>query len=118
MSCVLRAGGRTFDVRGVLLRSKLVVLKVHRRGEPRVSSRPEGPKNTRSSLHVLVSDRDFSEFGLQVRDAIRFLQKHSREWRREPPRVEGATEPQNKGMKLASVERIGRSHILSVRRSS
>jgi hypothetical protein len=82
MGCVLRASGRKLNVDSLARRTSFRVLAVHRRGEPRSKARPDGRVNTRSSCNILVSNRGFDEFHLQVRDAVRFLKRKHRELRR------------------------------------
>ena len=82
MSCVLRAGGKRFDVDACVDRLGLRVLRVFRRGEPRSPARPTGPKSVFSCANVLVSDREFSDYNGQVRDAIRYLKRNRKLLRR------------------------------------
>jgi len=93
MSCVLRVGGRRFDVDRCLSKVRLRVLRVRRRGVPFSQTTPNSPKDTFSNCNILVSNRDFSEFPAQVRDAARFLQRNRKVIRylRDFPGVQWAT---------------------------
>jgi len=77
---MLRISGRRLNVDRCLAQSSLSPAVVYRRGEPRFpASQPEGLKNTRSGANITVSGRGFADFKGQVRDAVRFLRRFSRE---------------------------------------
>src|ERR687898_774193 len=78
MSCILRASGRAFDVDRYLTRSSFRAIAVHRRGAPVFpASQPDGRKHERSGCNIEVSQRGFSDFPGQVRDAVRFLKENA-----------------------------------------
>jgi hypothetical protein len=79
---VLRVGGKRFDVEACVGVLGLKVLRIYRRGQPRSPARPRGPKNLFSGANVLVSDREFSDYNSQVRDAIRYLKRNQKLLRR------------------------------------
>jgi hypothetical protein len=94
MSSVLRAYGAVFDVDAFLAGCTLSVCAVKRRGEPVFpASQPNGRRQERSGVHVLVSDADFSEFARQVEESVAFLKGNAAEVRRlcEFAGVEGVT---------------------------
>ena len=93
MSCILRVTGRRFDVDAYLKRGVLVPTMVYRRGEPRFQTQPQGRKNLRSGLNIVVSEKEFAEFEGQLRDARRFLVRYGRAVRalRRRDGVEGAS---------------------------
>lgn len=76
MSCVLRAGGREFDVDGFVASSALLADSFWRRGEFRSPHSSHGRVNASSGLRVVVSDAAFSEFPRQVEDVSVFLSRH------------------------------------------
>jgi hypothetical protein len=82
MSAILRAFGKHFDVDAFLAHCRLPVRAVKRLGEPVYKSQPDGRRHTASGVNVSVSEADFSEFPLQVKEAIIFLQTNESEVRR------------------------------------
>ncbi len=73
MSCMLRIGGETLDIDALLSQSALDFYNVWRKGEPRNG----GSKvHARSGATMVVSNAEFEEFDLQVKDAIAFLELH------------------------------------------
>src|SRR5579872_141545 len=83
MPVVVRAYGKHFDVDVFLADCMLPVCAVKRRGEPLFpATQPEGRRYTQSGVHVLASAADFSEFPLQVEQAIAFLRINETELRR------------------------------------
>ena len=81
MSCMLRVGGKKFDVDKFLALSKLKPTDVFRKGEPRSKAKPNGKKNEISSINISVSKADFTQVNKQIADAIKFLQKNKTEIR-------------------------------------
>jgi hypothetical protein len=79
MSCMLRAIGTSFDVDGFLKESALPADPAFRRGEPRISGHPEGPKRSASGFNVPISDAEIDD---QVSAAMDFLNEHEEELRR------------------------------------
>ena len=78
--CVLRAGGKAFDVDAFMKKTSLPVSRSYRRGEVRVPQRKGGrQKNRDSGLTVGVSDASWSRLAIQVRDAEQFLVTYSKE---------------------------------------
>src|SRR4051812_4951797 len=83
MSCILRAGGTDFDVTEFMRGSRWAPEAVFESGEARSTiSRPNGKKNYRSGLNVLVSDAPFEDLGTQILQAIDFLEKNREETKR------------------------------------
>ena len=80
--CVLRASGRGFDVDTFLAASSLDICAVHRTGEPRLTSQPDGPRTEASGFNANVSARESSDLPEQVRDATSFLAENEQELRR------------------------------------
>ena len=79
MSCVLRAGGTSFDVETFCTTTSLPVVARHTTGERRTpSSRPAQS----AGLKVIVSEADFTDLGRQLEDAMAFLEAHAEEVRR------------------------------------
>ena len=80
MAAVLRASGEDFDPEGFVATSPFQPSHVYRKGEPMFpASQPEGRRNDRSGLNLVVSEADFDEFPRQVREAAAFLHDHRSE---------------------------------------
>jgi hypothetical protein len=75
MVCVLRVGGNELDVDGLLAGLPIKPCAVFRKGEPRAANTPDSRVNERSAANFQVSGDDFAEFGQQIDDALRFLEK-------------------------------------------
>ncbi|MGH9319843.1 MAG: hypothetical protein ACRD3V_08120 [Vicinamibacteria bacterium] len=84
MSCVLRASGSDFDPESFLVDSELkpAASPIYRRGEPKLTSEPDGSQWQSSGFNVGVSEADFDDLAGQIRDAVRFLSQHEEELRR------------------------------------
>ena len=82
MSCVLRATGLDFQPNEFCAESPLAPCHIHRQGEPKFRTRPNGPKIQKGGLNVVVSEASFDEFETQVQDAISFLQTNFKEVQR------------------------------------
>jgi len=79
MSCVLRASGVDFDVAAFLESSEFKPITVFKKGEPRFpSSQPTGPTLERSIINFEVSDAEFSELSLQIKDTLAFVQRNQK----------------------------------------
>ena len=76
LMCVLRVTGRKFDPAKHLALSTLRPYAVFRAGDPRLASRPDGPRHEFSGFKVDVSRRSWASLVGQVADAIGFLKKH------------------------------------------
>jgi hypothetical protein len=76
VSCVLRVGGRIFDVAAFLAESPFRPCAVFTGNEIR-HGRPRDP-----GFNLEVSRADFSDGARQVEDAIKFLTQHSAELQR------------------------------------
>jgi hypothetical protein len=89
--CVLRAGGPEFDVDAFLSTSSFKVTRVHRKGEPRFVTKPDGPRRERSGFNVDVSAKEWSDLPGQIDDAKAFLSENEAELLRlrSSPGVEG-----------------------------
>jgi len=76
MSCVLRAGGKEFDVDEFIKGTTLLPCAVFRKGEL------IGSKNLKcsgSGLNIEISTASFDNFEKQIKDAVKFLEKNKRE---------------------------------------
>jgi hypothetical protein len=82
MTCVLRAIGSEFDVDTFLADSPLRPEAVYRKGEPVLSSAPQGGIRTASGFNLGVSQAGFDDLPGQVRDAVEFLDEYEDELRR------------------------------------
>jgi hypothetical protein len=82
-----------FNVEKFLETSTLVPCKTFRRGEPRLTRRPEGKRYEASGMNVPVSEAPWSDLLAQVTDAERFLREHKQEIARlcSFPGVEGVS---------------------------
>jgi Domain of unknown function (DUF4279) len=74
MSCVLRVSGKNLKVDDIVLSSGLRPSVLWRRGDPRPGSSQSFEQT--SGFTVAVTDKDFDDFGGQVRDAIDFLESN------------------------------------------
>jgi hypothetical protein len=78
--CVLRAGGKAFDVDAFMKRSSLPVSRSFRRSEIRAPQRKGGrQKNKDSGLTAGVSNASWSKLAAQVHDAEQFLVTYRKE---------------------------------------
>ena len=76
MSCVLRAGGKEFDVDEFIKGTTLLPCAVFRKGEL------IGSKNLKcsvSGLNIEISSASFDNFDKQIKDAVKFLKENKRE---------------------------------------
>lgn len=91
--CVLRVYGTQLDVDALVETSTLSPCRTYRRGEPRLSTKPEGPRSATSGVNISVSDASWRDLRGQVADAERFLRDHREEISklRVFPGVEGLT---------------------------
>lgn len=93
MTCILRAGGATFDVDDFLSKSSLVADSLWRKGERRFPrSRSSEEINETSGVRVVASEADFSDLSQQIEDVIAFIRKNQEPVRALAsfPGVEGA----------------------------
>lgn len=97
MSCVLRAGGKRFDVDVFLKGTKLSPCAVFRKGEL-IGTDPKGEKRNMSGLNIDVGSASFDDFKRQIKDAINFLHDNKAEIKKlvkakgldEPPELDFA----------------------------
>ena len=83
MPVVVRAYGKHFDVDKFLAHCTVPVCAVKRLGEPVFpATQPEGRRYTESGIHILASEAEFSNFPLQVEEAIAFLRINETQLRR------------------------------------
>jgi hypothetical protein len=89
---MLRISGVELDVDLLVRSTALIPEAIHRKGEPRLSTRPNGPKTTTSGASFVVSDAGFDQFKIQKEDAIAFLTTNRQELQRimSFPGIEGA----------------------------
>jgi hypothetical protein len=78
MSCVLRAGGKKFDVDAFIEETKLTPCAVFRKGEL-IGISTKNKIHHSSGLNIEVSTASFSNFKKQIKDAIKFLEKNKKE---------------------------------------
>ena len=76
MSCILRIGGRNFNVDVFTDTTKLRTYKKSYKGEPKFKSKPDGEKLTRSSISIETSKADFDNLKKQIADTIRYLKRN------------------------------------------
>jgi hypothetical protein len=77
MSCILRAGGNSFNVDDFIGKTSLVADSVWRRGEKRFpTSTTNKTIKDSSGIRVIVSKADFCELSKQIEDTISFLRKN------------------------------------------
>lgn len=77
MSCMLRAGGKSFNIDDFIGKTSLVAHSVWRRGEKRfLTSTTNKTIKDSSGVRVIVSKADFCEFSKQIEDTISFLRKN------------------------------------------
>jgi hypothetical protein len=77
--CVLRAGGADFDVDAFLATSSLEAISVRRKGELRLTTKPDGPRHQRSGFTADVSLKEWNDLRGQIEDAKAFLVEHGAE---------------------------------------
>jgi hypothetical protein len=89
--CTLRASGADFDVEAFLVDSSIEVSSIYRRGEVRLTTRPDGPRNDCSGFNAPVSEREWDDLEGQIQDAEAYLSQNEAEIRRlrEFPGVDG-----------------------------
>lgn len=74
MACYLRIIGEELDPDDLVKKTGLSVNRISRKGEPRMATRPDGPKLTHSSAQMTASSAEFENFNQQVTETIDFLQ--------------------------------------------
>lgn len=74
MSCYLRVGGKDFNVDAYLKEHPCQVFGIYRRGEPKLKTKPEGPKLDFSGFNIGISEAGFENLEQQIQDAIAFLE--------------------------------------------
>lgn len=93
MSCILRAGGKDFDVDALLSQISITPDSFWRRGEKHYPKSATNQKtNEHSGVRFLASGADFSEFRKQIEEATAFLLENQNDIRvlMAFPGVEGA----------------------------
>lgn len=77
MSCILRAGGKNFDVETFMGQCHLQLDSFWKKGERRFPKSTSNVKlNESSGVRFVVSEADFSELPQQIEDAIEFFIQH------------------------------------------
>jgi hypothetical protein len=79
VSCILRAGGKKFDVDKFLKVTKLKPCNVFRKGEPKFRLEPKRGKILSSGINIQASGASFRDFNRQVKESIVFLKKNKNE---------------------------------------
>ena len=82
MSCMFRIEGKNFNVDAYLeevgLSDQIVDgIYVHRKGEPKLKSKPQKGVKESSLCSIRCSDKSFSLLDTQINDAETFLKEHS-----------------------------------------
>jgi hypothetical protein len=80
--CTLRAAGTEFEVDKFLAASPIRPLVVYHAGDLKFTTKPDGPRLTRSGFNADVSNREWSDLVGQIEDAKVFLKDHGAELRR------------------------------------
>jgi hypothetical protein len=80
--CTLRAAGLNFDVDSFLATSPIQACAVYHAGEPKFSTKPDGPRIAKSGFNADVSRRDWADLAGQIEDAKTFLRTLEAELRR------------------------------------
>lgn len=75
MSCMLRAGGRNFNVDSFIASVPLLIDSMWRKGERRFPKSTTNEQiNESSGIRIVASEAGFSELPQQIEDVISFLQ--------------------------------------------
>ena len=80
--CTFRAAGLNFDVDGFLAMSPIQACAVYHAGEPKFSTKPDGPRVLKSGFTADVSRKDWADLPGQIEDAKTFLRTFDAELRR------------------------------------
>ncbi len=73
MSCILTISGRNFNIDAFIEASKLKPYKKSYKGQPKIKTKPDGEKLTRSLISIETSNADFDNLNKQIVDTIRYL---------------------------------------------
>jgi hypothetical protein len=76
MSCILTISGRNFDVDCFVDKSKLRPYRKSYKGQPRLKTKPDGEKLSRSSISIQTSKAGFDNLKKQIADTIRYLKRN------------------------------------------
>ena len=76
MSCILRAGGDSFDVNVFITKSSLAIDSMWRKGEKRCPNSSNSEINQSSGVRVVASEAEFSQLGEQIEETISFLSQN------------------------------------------
>ena len=76
---MLRISGGELNVDALVASTCLTSEAIHRRGDPRHSTRPGGKRFKTSGASFVVSEADFDQFRIQNEDAIAFLSENKQE---------------------------------------
>jgi hypothetical protein len=74
--CVLHVSGKNLQFSAVKEGTKLKPYREYHVGEPRLRSKPDGPKWETAGFSVGVSDASWSDLSRQTKDACTFLEQH------------------------------------------
>ena len=75
--CTLRIHGADLDPDALLRAIPLRAAAIHRRGEPRLPSKPQGACHETSNINVAVSNAEFSDLPGQIADVRTFVREHA-----------------------------------------
>lgn len=81
MSCILRIGGKHFNVDHFIKKSKLKPCNTGHKGEPKFQTKPYGARLMASFLSVKTSKAEFNELNQQIQDTVKFLKKNKEQLR-------------------------------------
>jgi len=76
MPCNLVILGKDLDIDAFIAKSKLRGFTRIYKGEPMFKSKPEGKKIEHSRIVIQTSKADWDELDKQIKDTIRYLQRH------------------------------------------
>lgn len=80
MTCILRAGGKNFDVDSFVAESSLAIDSLWRKGEKRFpKSTTNESINESSGIRIVASEADFSDLPQQIADVILFLRQNQQD---------------------------------------
>ena len=76
MSCILRIIGANLDIDYFITNSGLNPYKKSYKGQPKLTTKPEGEKLSFSGLSIETSASDFDDLKKQIEDTITYLEQN------------------------------------------